>query len=61
MYIISCRSSVVEEAPVARPLPPARGLLLGRGAGMLKKSTLTIKGLFDLLRIARFNNNRSKQ
>ena len=40
MYITSCRSSVVEEAPVARLLPPARGLLLGRGAGMLKESTL---------------------
>ena len=40
MYITSCRSSVVEEAPVARLLPPAPGLLLGRGAGMLKKSTL---------------------
>ena len=40
MYITSCRSSVVEEALVARLLLSARGLLLGRGAGMLKKSTL---------------------
>ena len=40
MYITSFRSSVIEEAPVVKLLPPARGLLLGRGAGMLKKSTL---------------------
>ena len=37
------KNAVVEEGTVARLLPPARGLLLGHGADMLKKSTNTFE------------------
>ena len=51
MYMTLCRSLVVEEAPVARLLPPARGLLLGRGAGILKKSTVTFKKAYFIYKV----------
>ena len=48
-------SSVVEEAPVAKLPPPARGLLLGRGAGMLKVNFNVRKDLLYLLGIPRYH------
>ena len=48
--------AVVEDATVANVLPPARDLLLGRGAAMLKKSTETYVKIYKLINKSSLTN-----